>query len=436
MTRQWLALATAPLSIAGAASVSAQDLDSGLVIQPAIPQDFNRGRNISVADQSRPDYTALGVDLGGFKLYPRIEAGAGVTSNTYLTREDENGSLFLYQQGSARLTSQWSRHSLQLSGSTTQREYLGESRRNEDLWALAASGRLDLQSSFKLDASAAASRQLQGLFSAEATPTAAALSLYRRDYASLTGTYTQGRVRAFTTLDHARFQFSPARLSSGENIDQSFRDRSITRLTGQVEYARSPSVALFTQASATRIKYDDRPELGAQKLGSKSFRVLGGINVDIAGQVRGTVGLGYNVRDYDAAIYKTVSGLAGEIDLQAFPTERLTFEFNGTRSIEDRTAGTVQPNYRHQNVLGRRLRTSSQHDHRCERRLHKSAQEWRHVPCRSQRTLPDLTAHEHPKRGQLQPTCVQSRQGTAARSQLGVPTLIIFSHQRPLGRRA
>ena len=78
-------------------------------------------------------------------------------------------------------------------------------------------------------------------------------------------------------------------------------------------------------------------------MGSKSFRVLGGINVDIAGQVRGTVGLGYNVRNYDAAIYKTVSGLAGEVQLQAFPTPRLTFEFNGIRSIEDRTAGAVRP---------------------------------------------------------------------------------------------
>jgi hypothetical protein len=343
MARTWLALAAAPVSIAMTASASAQDLDSGLVIQPAIPQDFNRGRNISVAEQPRPDYNAVGLNLGGFKLYPRVEAGAGTTSNTYLVRDDENSSVFLYQQGSARLNSQWSRHALQLSGSTTQREYLGESRRNEDLWSLAASGRLDLQSSFKVDASVNVSRQLQGLFSGEASSTVAALSLYRRDYGMLKGTYTQGRIRAFATVDQANFQFSPVELSSGERVDQSFRDRRITRLTAQVEYARSPSVALFTQASATRIRYDERPEAGLEKLGSKSFRVLGGINVDIAGQVRGTVGLGYNVRNYDAAIYKTVSGLAGEVQLQAFPTPRLTFEFNGIRLIEDRTAGAVRP---------------------------------------------------------------------------------------------
>jgi len=343
MTRQWLAVAAAPFSMSIAVSASAQELDNDLVIQPAIAQDYNRGRNVSVAEQPRPDYTANGVNLGGVKLYPRVEAGAGATSNTYLTRDSGDSSLFLYQQGSARLNSQWSRHSLQISGTTTRREYLGESRRNENLWAVTAAGRLDVQPSFKLEATINVSRQLQNLFSGEVTPTVAALSRYRRDYRLLRATYTQGRVRAFATFDQANFHFSPVELRAGGELNQSSRDRLITRLTAQVEYARSPSVALFTQASVNRIKYDDPPELGSEKLGSKSIQVLGGVNVDIAGQIRGTVSLGYSVRDYDASIYETVSGLLGEVQLQTFPTQRLTFGFDARRSIEDITAGTVRP---------------------------------------------------------------------------------------------
>jgi hypothetical protein len=343
MLRQWVALAAAPASFTFAASASAQELDNDLVIQPAIPQDFNRGRNVSVQEQSRPDYSALGLRLGGFTLYPRVSAGAGATSNTYLTSQNENASVFLSQQASARLNSQWSRHSLQISGSTARRQYIGESRRNENLWAVDSSGRLDLRSALAIEANVNISRRLESLFSGEVTPTVAALSQYRRDYGLIRAIYTQGRVRTLVTVDRADFQFSPVDLIAGGVRDQSTRDRQISRLTAQVEYARSPSIAVFAQGSLTEIDYDKRPSADLQKLGSKSFRVLGGINADIAGRMRGTIGIGYSVRNYDAAIYKTVSGLLGEVQLQTFPTQRLTIGIDGRRSIEDITAGAIRP---------------------------------------------------------------------------------------------
>lgn len=68
MPRQWVALAAAPASLPLAPSASAQELDNDLVVQPAIPQDFSRGRDVSVQEQSRPDYSALGLRLAGHAL--------------------------------------------------------------------------------------------------------------------------------------------------------------------------------------------------------------------------------------------------------------------------------------------------------------------------------------------------------------------------------
>lgn len=343
MLRHWVAVAAAPTLLLVTASASAQELDNDLTIQAALPQDFNRGRNVSVQEQRQPDYIALGLRLGGFTLNARVTSGAGTTSNTYLTSQNKNASAFLAQQASARLSSQWSRHSLQLSATAVERQYLGESRRNEDLWALDGSGQLDLLSALTIESNVNVSRRLENLFSGEVAPTVAALSQYRRDYALLRSTYTQGRARALVTIDQASFRFFPVDLVAGGERDQSARDRQISRLTVQLEYARSPSVALFAQASATRIDYDNRPAVGLQKLGSKSIRVLGGINVDIAGQIRGTIGVGYSVRNYDATLYKTVSGLLGEVQLQTFPTQRLTLGIDGRRTIEDITAGAIRP---------------------------------------------------------------------------------------------
>jgi hypothetical protein len=338
-------LLLAAISLLWATPAAAQDLQDGLIIQPAIPQGLNRGRNISVQEQARPDYTPLGIPIGALTLSPRVEAGAGATSNTYLNRNEAIASVFLLQRASANLTSRWSRHSLRLSASSTNREYLGQSKRNEHLWSASGSGRLDLSREWQVNTEVSASRSFESLFSTEVTPTVAALSEYRRDYGSLQATYKQGRARSFVLLDHAKFRFDPVPLLAGGEIDQSNRDRKITRLTGQFEYARSPSVSFFTQLSATRTTYDQDLRSGLPNADSKTARLLGGVNVDIAGQIRGTIGIGYSIRNYNSSLYRDVRGLSAEIDVDTFPTPRLTIGMSARRRIQDSARGNVRPSF-------------------------------------------------------------------------------------------
>lgn len=347
--RTWFAL-SAPAGILLVSAAHAQQVDDGLIVQPAVPQDFNRGSNVSVSEVARPDYAPLGLRIGGLRLSPSVELGAGGTTNTYLSPENGVASPFLSQQASARLTSLWSRHSLQMSASATKREYLGQSQRNEDVWSASASGRLDIHSDFRVDASASAAKAFENLFSGEISPTVAALSRYRRDTASVRGTYTQGRTRAFVAFDIADFRFLPVPLRNGGEQDQSARNRTIKRGALQFEYARSPSVAFFAQLSGTRIKYN-RTTADRNDRASKSVRMLGGVNVDIAGRIRGTIGLGYVIRDYDAAVFKTLRGFSGEVQIEVFPTQRLTLEIDAQRSIQDIRVGALRPTFNNRLTL-------------------------------------------------------------------------------------
>ncbi|SFG20337.1 hypothetical protein SAMN05518801_11048 [Novosphingobium sp. CF614] len=342
MTRLWTILA-APIGIVVVVVPASAQVDGDLIVQPAIPQDFNRDRNVSVTERPQPDYSPLGVPLGGFKLYPRIETGAGGTSNTYYTLQDKIASPFLYVQGSARLASSWSRHLLRITATATQRDYIGESRRNENQWSLDAFGRLDVYHSLTIEADAKASRQTENLFSGAVTSTVAALSHYRRNFASLKTTYTQGRLRTFALLDYTNLSYSNAPLLTGDIFDASSRNRHVVRLTGQLEYARSPSVSLFAQLGGARTVYDHDPLSGLPRTNSKEARLLVGTNVDIAGRVRGTIGLGYSIRDYDASVYRPVRGLSVEAQLEAFPTDRLTIGLSSERTIEDSTVGSRAP---------------------------------------------------------------------------------------------
>ncbi len=326
------------LALALPRAVNAQ-VGEGLIVQAQVPQAFDRDRNLSVTQTARPDYTPLGLRLGSFNLAADLRAGMGATSNTYSSTSDPKASVFVVVQPSASLSSDWTRHSLQISGSVTQRDYIGETKRQERLWSLGGSGRLEVSRALTLQTMLNASRNVENAFSGEVIPTVAALSRYRRNIGSAQATYTSGRLRAFLLADYTDFRFSPIPLLAGGLRSQRQRDRDVRRVTGQVEYARSPNASLFVQLSTSGTRYDQSISGGGTYANSDAARVLLGANLDVAGWVRGTVGVGYSTRNYDLAENSRVGGISVETRLEMFVTPRLTVAVTGERSIEDSPFG-------------------------------------------------------------------------------------------------
>jgi hypothetical protein len=326
------------LAIAGAPAVTrAQDT---LIVQPAIPQGFDRGRNVSVQSRPRPSYAPLGARIGGLMIFPQLATAAGVTDNAYLTRGLQVDSAFSTVEPSIRVASLWSRHSIELRASTLIRRYLGQPRRNEQAWDLGGHGKFELGRMLTITGEASAMQRFENLFSAEVAPGISALSRFRRESASLRGEYTRGRLRVFITADHAVFHFAPVRLSGDAIRDQSSRDRTVSRMSGQIELAHTPSASLFAQVAYAGTAFERRT--GAT-LDSSAVRAIAGLNADIAGRVRGTLAVGYSIRDYRAAGFAAVAGPILEGQGELFPTERLSITVAARRTVEDATSGGAMP---------------------------------------------------------------------------------------------
>lgn len=322
------------------AAVRAQASETTLV-PPTIPEGFDRGRNVSVLERPRPDYDPLGIRAGGFLVFPRVDLGLGATNNTYLTNDDKQGSVIAYVAPAVIARSDWSRHQVQLNASGQLRRFLGESRRNEDVLNLGALGRLDAGSFFSLTGEAQFSSQFETPFSGETVSEFVALSRYTRGFLSLRGQYQAGQARVVLAVDHTGFDFDDIELSDNQKRSQKDRDRDIERVTGQVEYAFTPSVAIYGQAAVSFTDYD-RPLLnGLANRDSTGFRLIGGFTFDLAGLMRGTVGAGYVQRRYDSPIYDDVSGFSVEARLEYFPTELTTFSLGLRRVIEDSSLGAT-----------------------------------------------------------------------------------------------
>ena len=340
-----LALRRATLAAAlvgGAAAPTVAAAQDGLIVQPVIPQGFSRDRNVSVLARSRPSYQPIGISVGGLLFFPRLTTDAGVTDNAYLTERNTTTAAFVGVQPALRVRSIWSRHLLEVNGAVLQRNYIGQSKRNESTWNLGANGEVELGRAVTIAAQVDTSRAVENQFSGEVATAVAALSRFRRDYGLLRAEYVMGRVRTFVAADYASFAFSPVRLTDGGVRNQSFRNRNVARVTGQFEYARTPSVSLFAQIGYTDTQFDN-PLSAAARLDSGAVRVLGGTNIDLAGRARGTIGIGYNVRDYRVAGFETVRGVVAEARLELFPTPLFTITTGARRTVEDSTFGNTTP---------------------------------------------------------------------------------------------
>jgi len=321
----------------GLVAGEAQAQEQRVLVESPVPFLYNRGRNIAVTDRDKPELKALGMNVGGFQLFPRLQLGVGLTDNVYQQTNDKKSSaLFLVEPGVA-LKSTWSRHSLNLTASAPFRRYASASRRNENGWNAGAQGRLDVGSQSSVNVEVSTAQLYESNFSGAALSTFASPREYQRSYALVRGNYVTGQFRVVGALDYNKYDFKSVELFDGTRQSQNDRDREVTRATGQVEYAVSPDTSLFVQLGYTDSSYDyPIPSLGTNR-DSKAVRVLGGASFDLTSFIRGSVGVGYSSYNYKSPIFPDLKGASVEAQLEYFPSQLTTVELRLRRLIEDST---------------------------------------------------------------------------------------------------
>lgn len=110
-------------------------------------------------------------------------------------------------------------------------------------------------------------------------------------------------------------------------------------MTGQVEYAVSPSLAVYGQLAYADTRYDRGLLNGLPNRDSDAWRLIGGVNFDLSAFMRGTLGFGYVRRNYRSPIYDDVGGLSVEARVEYFPTQLTTVTLHARRLLDDSNIG-------------------------------------------------------------------------------------------------
>jgi hypothetical protein len=238
-----------------------------------------------------------GIPIGTFVLRPSVTQSI----NTETTKDGNTRQqrAFLETDAAATLTSDWGRHQLSVT--------------SEGAWQRNISGEGEEQPSFKingdlrLDLSSETVAHLTGgyNFYREDTddPNAIAGATQQSDVQEFSaGASIQrdfGILRSTTALALTRSVYSDATLANGTTVTLSDRNQTTGTLRGRVGYELSPALIPFIEATIGRTLYDETRDSAGYERSGHSYGAKAGVEVDLGEKLKGEVGVGYEMADFE-----------------------------------------------------------------------------------------------------------------------------------------
>ncbi len=310
----------------------------GTGAQPALAQDgdnFDRDRNQSVRDRPKPEYDAVGIQLGGFVLNPELLVAGEYTDNVFGTDTNTQEDLLWHVDPSLTLRSNWSTHALNFALSAPSRFYSEFDRANTTDIIGSVDGQLDVYRDFYFHGGVSYGDMTESLAS---SPTNLPLD-EPIEYTTLSGNL--GFVKAFNRLrvsgqtQYGSYDYDDGVLFNLTPVEQDDRDRQVLEAGLRLDYAVSPLTALFVAVGANQRDYDLDPPQVIVNRDSEGYEALIGANFDLTRLMRGEIGVGYLSQTYDEPGIGETSGLALRANVEWYPDELVTVSFGASREVAD-----------------------------------------------------------------------------------------------------
>lgn len=275
----------------------------------------------SVTERPRTEYEPLGVNLGGFTLNATLNLDVTSTDNVFADVSGaEQEDTFFTVAPEARLSSNWSRHSLAAQAGAAFRRFQDLDSEDADTAFIRTQGRLDIGARSSLTGSVGLANEVEPRTDPDSVITPSPVE-YQVTSASIVGRHTFNRYRVTGELARSEWDF--------ENAAQDFRDNEIQLARLRVDGEINPRLGAFVQVIA-----DERDYPNSVTLDSSGETFLVGATLRLTDLLIGELAVGQFQREYDNSAFDS-EGLALSGNLQWFPTLLTTVTFNAERNAEN-----------------------------------------------------------------------------------------------------
>ena len=339
-----LAASTAMLLMGAVCPAFAAETNAAISLddQAAAPKsNFARDRNVSVSARPHPDYQAPGIRMGSFILNPKLTPSLESNDNIFAQKSAKTSDTIWRVQPELTLSSDWNTHAVSLYARGSLNRYSKNDSENTDDYSFGANGRLDVARDSAINGGLSFGKATEPRTSPD-TPTGA-IEPTRYQQTSGNRSYSKefNRLKISGRVGSDKYNYQDVATKAYPKvpkIDQDFRDRTETAVSGRADYAVSPATALFVEVVGNNRNYRlDKPAVSLTR-DSKGVNVYGGANFELSALLRGEIGMGYMKQNYKDPTQKDVSGFGARALVEWFPADLTTVTLSGSRSIKDSAA--------------------------------------------------------------------------------------------------
>ena len=296
---------------------------------------FDRNHNVGVLDRPRPDYQALGVEAGGFAIFPSLTISPEYDDNIFAADHNRVGDEVTLISPQVQVRSNWSRNEVDAFARLTSDVYASQSNESTTDYQLGASGRLDVLRQDNITASVNYGHYTEPRTAENTVEDSSTPIQYDAVNARVGSVQTLNRLRFSEQIGVDRYDYQNTTDFSGAFLSQAYRNESAVVTTGRADYALSPELSLFVAESFSDTLYDQKPPQTLLNRDFTSSETTVGTDFDITRVVRGQVQVGYLHDTYTSFVYKPVNGPAVHARVEYFLSGLTTLSATVNRSVLD-----------------------------------------------------------------------------------------------------
>jgi hypothetical protein len=277
-----------------------------------------------------------GIRLGSFMLRPSVNQSV----NTEITRSNGLKDTRNYLATGIRgtLSSDWSRHSLTVTGEGTfEHDLSGGTRDFEPEGTVNADLRLDLSDATTAHVRGGYSFTREDNDDPNAIGGAAVQSGVHQFDGGLSIERDFGRIRGLAAVDGRRYVYTDAELSDGSVSSMKDRDRSAIDGRLRLGYELSPALIPFAEIATGHTFYDQKLDSSGYARSSQSYAARTGVEFDFGDKLRGEIGTGYELVDYQDSRLDSVGAITLDGNATWSPQRGTDVNLGLRTSVQDTT---------------------------------------------------------------------------------------------------
>ncbi len=297
---------------------------------------YGAAPGVTVTSRVRPEYDSPGVRVGGFIARPLVEQGVAYDDNVFGGAQ-KRGSWVVGTHPSLLANSDWSRNRVGAYVGLDDFRFLNQPTQSRTNWAGSLGGALAIgRDELTLAAAHFALHQDRTELDAlpSDTPVAYNVNDIRAAY-----TITLNRVSITPGASFTTYRYDNTTIL-GAPAPQSYRDRNVTQPAVVTRYELTPQRNIVVVIRAIDSHYVE-PQIGQPTRNSVGYQALAGLEDDSDAVWRYRVLIGWEVRNFVAAQYRSHQAPTAEAVVIWSPSGLTTVTGTLTQSIEDAAQETI-----------------------------------------------------------------------------------------------